>query len=265
LVDSGAWYYSSQIDYYRQALDELHYTYDLLTVRDPVGGVPAAGDLLPYDIVFWSSPEDSPGYLGASGVLTTYLESGGSLFLSGQDVAYYDDFYPFIYAPYFRGYLKARYVGDDSEVRSLAGVPGELFDGLTFSIDGPGGADNQFSPDEIDVLAPDFASSIISYDGDGSGGQQVGQCLPYRAIYMSYGLEAITDAAIRTEVISRTITWFTAPPRPVGVELTPGEQSLVGNFGQTVTHTLRIRNLAETGSDSNFTVTPSGLGYLNYL
>ncbi len=258
LVDSGAWYYSSEIDYYRQALDELRYTYDLWTVRDPSNGAPAAGDLLPYDIVFWSSPEDSPGYLGAGDVLTTYLGSGGSLFLSGQDVAYYDDFYPFIYAPYFGAYLKARFVSDDAEVRSLTGVTGGLFDGLTFSIDGPGGADNQFSPDEIDVLGPDFASSIVSYDGDGSGGQQVGQCLPYRSIYMSYGFEAITDAAIRTEIIRRSIDWFTAPPRSVGVELTPGEESLVGNFGQTVSHTLRIRNLAEAGSDSNFTITPSG-------
>jgi len=39
LVDSGAWYYDSQIDYYRQALDDLRYTYDLWTVDDSVGDV----------------------------------------------------------------------------------------------------------------------------------------------------------------------------------------------------------------------------------
>jgi uncharacterized repeat protein (TIGR01451 family) len=258
LVDSGAWYYSSQIDYYRQALDELRYTYDLWTVRDPIDGVPAEGDLLPYDIVFWSSPEDSPGYLDESDVLVTYLESGGSLFLSGQDVAYYDDYYPFIYAPYFRSYLKANYVTDDSEVRYLTGVPGGLFDGLTFDIGGPGGADNQFAPDEISVLASDYASSIVSYNGGGSGGQQVGQCLNYRTIYLSHGFEAITDAAARTEVISRSIAWLSGPPGAAGVELTPGDQSLVGNFGQTVTHTLRVRNLAEIGGDTDFTITPDG-------
>jgi uncharacterized repeat protein (TIGR01451 family) len=177
-------------------------------------------------------------------------------------VAYYDDFFPFIHAPYFREYLKASFIADDAGIRSLTGVSGGLFDGLTFTIDGPGGADNQFAPDEIDVApmayAPDFASSVVSYDGEGTGGLQVGQCLPYRAIYLSYGFEAITDPAIRTELISRSIAWFTAPPRSVGVELTPAEQSRVGNFGQTVTHTLRIRNLAEAGSASSFTVTPSG-------
>jgi len=261
LVDSGAWYYGSEIDYYRQALAELDYTYELWTVSDPSNDVPAASDLLPYDIVFWSAPQDSPGYLNASDVLTNYLESGGSLFLSGQDVAYYDDFYPFIHAPYFRSYLKARYERDDTGIFSLTGVTGGLFDGLSFDIDDPGGADNQTTPDEISVADPDSALSVVSYDGDGSGGQQAGQCSPYRAIYLSYGFEAIADPGVRTEVISRSIAWLSSPPTSAGVELTPSSQSLVGDFGHTVTHTLRIRNLAETGTVSEFTIMPSGFDW----
>jgi uncharacterized repeat protein (TIGR01451 family) len=261
LLDSGAWYYASEIDYYRQALDDLRYTYDLWTVNDPIQDVPAPNDLLPYDIVFWSSPQDSPGYLGASQVLTTYLESGGSLFLSGQDVAYYDDYYPFISAPYFRDYLKTRYARDDAGILDLTGAAGGLFDGLSFTIDGPGGANNQTSPDQISVLDPDFAHSVVSYDGDGSGGQQVGQCLAYRTIYLSYGFEAIADLAARTEVISRSIAWFLAPPTSGGVEMVPVSESLVGDFGQTVTHTVRVRNLAEIGDTAAFTITPAGFGW----
>jgi uncharacterized repeat protein (TIGR01451 family) len=258
LVDSGVWYYNSEIDYYRQALDGLRYTYDLWTVDDPTSDVPSAQNLLPYDIVFWSSPEDSPGYIGASEVLTSYLRSGGSLFLSGQDVAYYDDYYPFISAPYFRGYLKARFVSDNAGEFRLAGVAGELFDGLTFVIDGSGGADNQVSPDVIEVVNPDYASSIADYESGGSGGQQVGPCLPYRALYLSYGFEAIVDPAVRTEVISRSIAWFEGPPISTGLELSPQSGSLVGDFGQSVAHEVRIRNLAETGGAVNFTLTPAG-------
>ncbi|UCC86719.1 MAG: S8 family serine peptidase [Anaerolineales bacterium] len=261
LLDSGAWYYGSEIVYYRQALDELRYTYDLWTVHDPASDVPNAEDLLAYDIVFWSSPQDSPGYLDASDVLTNYLTSGGALFLSGQDVAYYDDYFPFISAPYFRNYLNARYVRDNTNVFNLMGVTGGLLDGLSFSIDGPGGANNQASPDEIRVLDPDFASSVVSYDQDGSGGQQVGQCLPYRAVYLSYGFEAIADLAVRTEVISRSIAWFLGPPTSVGVELRPETETRVGNFGHTVTHTLRIRNLAEVGHTTPFSITPSGFDW----
>jgi hypothetical protein len=258
LVDSGAWYYGSEIDYYRRSLDELRYTYDLWRVNDPDHDVPAADDLLPYDIVFWSSPQDSPGYLNASQVLTNFLKSGGSLFLSGQDVAYYDDHYPFISAPYFRDYLKARYVQDDTGITDLTGVKGGPFDGLTFAIEGPGGADNQIFPDEISVTEPDFASSVVSYDGDGSAGQQVGQCLPYRAIYLSYGFEAITNPVVRTEVISRSIAWFSGPPSPAGIELTPISGVLVGDFGRTVTHTLRIHNKSEIGNPDIFSLTPTG-------
>jgi subtilisin family serine protease len=257
LVDSGAWYYNSEIDYYRRALDELRYTYDVQPVNDPIDDVPGVDDLMPYDVVFWSSPQDSPGYIGASGVLTSYLESGGSLFLSGQDVAYYDDHYPFISAPYFRQYLKAHFVSDSAEIFSLSGVPGGLLDGLSFGIAGSGGADNQISPDVIDVNDADFAASVVKYVGDGSGGQQVGHCLPYRAIYLSYGFEAISDSDVRTQVISRTLAWFGGPPTSGGVELRPVSDSSVGDFGEPVTHTLRIRNLAETGSASDFGITAS--------
>jgi uncharacterized repeat protein (TIGR01451 family) len=258
LVDSGAWYYGSEIDYYRHALDDLRYTYDLWTVNDPISDVPAAGNLLPYDIVFWSSPQDSPGYLDASDALTTYLKSGGSLFLSGQNVAFFDDYYPFVYAPYFRWYLKTAYVRDDTEIFDLAGAAGGVFDGLTFSIHGPGGADNQTSPDEVQAADSDFAASLVDYAGNGSGGQQVGHCLPYRAIYLAFGFEAITDTAIRTEIISRSISWFTSPPASGGVELTPAHTSLVGDFGQPVTHTLRIRNVAEIGDAETFNLTMDG-------
>ncbi len=261
LVDSGAWYSGSEIDYYRHALDDLRYTYDLWTVKDPIGDAPAASDLLPYDIIFWSSPQDSPGYLEASDALTTYLKSGGSLFLSGQNVAFYDDYFPLIYAPYFRGYLKTAYVRDDSGISDLAGVPGGLFDGLAFSIHGPGGADNQVAPDEVQAADSDFAASAVNYTGSGSGGQQVGRCLPYRAIYLAFGFEAITDTVVRTEIISRSIGWFTGPPSSAGVELTPTDASLVGNFGQPVTHTLRIRNIAETGDVETFNLTPDGFAW----
>lgn len=252
LVDSGAWYYDSQIHYYRQALDQLSYTYDVWTIREPVNGAPRASDLHPYDVVFWSSPEDSPGYVNASHALASYMEDGGSLFLSGQDVAYYDDYFPHIYASYFRDYLKARYVRDNTGISDLAGQTGSLFEGLAFSISGSGGADNQTSPDEISVLDHNFASSVVSYINDGSAGQEVNLGLPYRTIYLSYGLEAITSTVVRTEIISRSIAWLTAPPASTGLEMTPDKQSLIGSFGGIVTHTVRVRNTAETDSPDTF-------------
>lgn len=259
LVDSGAWYYDSEIDYYRQALDELHYTYDLWPVKDPDSDVPTASVLSPYDLVFWSSPEDSPGYIGASQALTTYLSGGGALFLSGQNVAFYDGYY--MSSSYFKNYLKASYAGDNAGTFDLSGDTGGPFEGLSFSIDGSGGADNQTSPDKAGVADSDYASSLVSYSTGDSGGLWVGGCLPYRAIYLSFGFGAITDETVRTEVISRSIAWLESPLSSSGVELIPADDSLVGNFGSTVTHTLRIRNTAETGPAQAFDLAIGGFSW----
>jgi hypothetical protein len=53
----------------------------------------------------------APGLIGASSAITNYLEAGGRLLLTGQDVGYWDgggtqDFF----ASYFRDYLRAVYV-----------------------------------------------------------------------------------------------------------------------------------------------------------
>ena len=102
LVDSGAWYYNSQATYYQQALDQLGYLYDVRTVYEALPDRPTAETLAAYDIVIWSCPEDSPGLIGADEALAEYLESGGKLLLSGQDIAFWDGGGAFFtYAPYF--------------------------------------------------------------------------------------------------------------------------------------------------------------------
>ncbi len=52
LVDSGAWYYGSQIAYYRQALDDLALAYDEWTVRQIPDDTPTADLLAP--TTWWS-------------------------------------------------------------------------------------------------------------------------------------------------------------------------------------------------------------------
>ena len=230
LVDSGAWYGSSEIGYFQQALDDLNYLYDVWTIHEPFKtptDVPTAADLLPYDVVIWSSPLDSPGYVGGWEALADYLDAGGRLFLTGQDVGYWDDGgNPFFWAPQYGDYLKASYVKDDAGPRSLTGINGDIFDGLALTIERGDGADNQNYPDEIAVADADHATSIIRYEGDGSGGQRIGLCLPYRALYLSFGFEAINGRDIRREVMERTIDWLMSPRQTAGVELSPPDRTV---------------------------------------
>ncbi|MFN2168388.1 MAG: S8 family serine peptidase, partial [Anaerolineae bacterium] len=191
LVDSGRWYNESQAAYYRQALDDLAYAYDEWPICSLPDDLPAASDLEPYDIVIWSAPADAPAYIGAENAITGYLSAGGRLFLSGQDIGYLDDYWD--RRAYYQDYLKVRLVQDSADIWVLKGSPDDLFAGLTITITGPGGADNQGFPDEITVIDPDAAAPVFAYEGGGYGGVRVGTCLDYRAVYLSFGFEAIDD------------------------------------------------------------------------
>ena len=64
----------------------------------------------------WSAPQDSPGFVGAEEAVIGYLDSGGRLVLSGQDVGFWDGggtgtFFAF----YYWDYLRVRLVRDKSD------------------------------------------------------------------------------------------------------------------------------------------------------
>ncbi len=264
LVDSGAWYYGSQASYYRQALDDLAYAYDELAIRRIPDDIPTEERLKRYDIVIWSSPQDAPGYIGAQKAITGYLSAGGRLFLSGQDIGFLDGG-GVGFAPYYSQYLKARFVQDSSNIWSLDGLADGPFAGLAFSISDGDGADNQLFPDVVEPADPDEAFPVLAYSGDGYGGLAVGVCLDYRALYLSFGFEAIADRASRREVMEKAISWLTSPPTQTGLQVRPMTQTLIGRPGSVVTHTFEVRNLGRSGTEnisvslegSNWPATPS--------
>ena len=250
LVDGGAWYSKSQVGYLQQALDEQSYLYNTWSIRNPPGDTPRGEDLLAYDVVIWSSPEDSPGFVGANAAITTFLTGTHSMMISGQDVAFWDGGASgYFYAPYLYDYFKTRYVSDDSGARALTGLDGEIMAGLAMTIAGSGGADNQSWPDEIAVSDANYASQIVAYQGDGSGGQKVGLCRPYRGVVLSFGYEAITDALTRQMVMQRAMDYFANPPQAAGLRMLPASETVIARPGDVATRTLRLWNIGETTAD----------------
>jgi uncharacterized repeat protein (TIGR01451 family) len=266
LIDSGAWYYDSQAAYFRQALDDLAYAYDEWPIRQLPADVPEASELEPYEVVVWTAPQDAPGYIGAQDAISGYLETGGRLLLSGQDVGFLDGggFF-FLFAAYYRDYLKAQFVQDSAGSWNLEGAPEELFAGLTITITGSGGADNQAYPDEIAIADPDAAAPVFFYKGGGCGGLRADTCLGYRVVYLSFGFEAINDCQDRREVMERTLEWLTADPPTDGLEVTPRTQTHVGPPGGVVTHTLRARHVGEAGSVDTITLSLDGTSWPSEL
>ena len=96
----------------------------------------------------------------------------------------------------------------------------------------------------------DHACADSGLPGDGSGGQKVGLCLPYRGVVLSFGYEAIADAVTRLAVMQRAMDYFAGPRQPAGMELRQRSKTLVAPPGDTVTHTMRLRNTGEVAGDA---------------
>jgi uncharacterized repeat protein (TIGR01451 family) len=252
LVDSGAWYQGSQIGYYREALDQLGYLYDEHRIKFE-SEIPISSTLLPYDIVIWSAPLDSPGYIGAGDAISQYLSAGGSLMLSGQDVGYWDGGLTLFWSRYFYDRLKARALADNSESFALVGA--DIFAGLNIALNGSDSANNQNFPDVIASLDPAAATGAFDYDNGKTAALDVGLCLPYRAVYMGFGFEAIHSAAMRHEVLSRTLAYFAAPRYAVGVALHNIDSDIqIAPAAYTVKQPLTVRNIAELGGGDHVTL-----------
>lgn len=246
LIDSGRWQQESQIRYYQDTLDQLLYQYDLWEITRPFSttkDIPTADLLKEYDIVIWSAPFDSPGYINADQPVVDYLNAGGNLLLSGQDIAYFDGGGgAFGRREYFASHLKANYVADNAGTDGVVGADSGPLAGLSLTIAGDGGANNQQTPDVVAITEPDFAEPLLYYDNGGLAAVGIGICVPYRVIYLGFGFEAINQSANRVAVMQRSLDWLMETPPATAFEVSESEGVQVGRFGDRVTHTLRLRN-----------------------
>ena len=259
LVDEGAWYYGSQRSYWSEALDSSRYTYDVLPIKFPPRDTPDAEKLQEYDIVLWSSPHGAPGLVGGAEHLEDYLTAGGSLMISGQDIAYYDAGGTWDISPqtYLHDLIGVSYADEQSMVGVIQGQ--EPFEGLTISLNGGDGADNQVSPDIIQISNPDFAAIPWVYEDGGSAGCAVDICTQYRALYFGFGFEGIADVVNRQKVMDRSLDWLALEPLTTGLSFkhlnTPVQ---IGLAGTRLTHTLDLHHIGIAGSPEFITLTAQG-------
>jgi hypothetical protein len=143
-----------------------------------------------YSTVLWftGSQRDSTLTLPDQEWLGTFLDRGGNLFITGQNIA--SDLRE---SPFLNEYLHAQFVADSSTDAWLRGEPGDPITGdynLLSLIDGPNGAGNQTSPDVIQPT--NGASSILSYFNTGQSA-----ALRYRGnyniVFFAIGLESIIN------------------------------------------------------------------------
>jgi subtilisin family serine protease len=211
--------------YYEQAVMAAGRSY--ITVTTP----PTAAEMAMFESVVWLTGDDYTTTLSSADQLelAAYLDGGGRLFMSGQDIGY-----DINTAPFYADYLHADYVQDDVKLGGVVGdAANPVGQGFTFNIKGGGGANNQTYPSEIDPLSP--AQTAFAYDplvpeatgtvykmgagevgangitSSGTAGLTVDQGA-YKIVYFAFGFEAIDNAAARGAVMSRILDWLQGYP-----------------------------------------------------
>ncbi len=105
--------------YYTEVLQSLGFTPDIYTVPSNSDNGPPLNTLSQYRLVIWFTGGEYQNTLTATDQtnLESYLDSGGRLFISGQDIGY-----DIGSSAFYQNYLHATYVTDDALGRSYTGL-----------------------------------------------------------------------------------------------------------------------------------------------
>jgi hypothetical protein len=190
--------------YFTAALDALSKDYDTWTVQSQ--GSPSVTTLMHHDVVIWFTGNDAFTTLTIidQANLATYLDAGGKLFVTGQDID--SDIHT---APFFTDYLHATHINDDTNIYLLTGH--DILSGVDATILGGDGANNQNYPSEIGLGSG--AVGLYDYDGSYTWGALRWEGA-YRLVYSSFGYEAINAASSRTAVMDAVLTWLETGAAP---------------------------------------------------
>ncbi|MFH1084539.1 MAG: S8 family serine peptidase, partial [Chloroflexota bacterium] len=239
VVDADAWNGAQVLSYYAQTLDDLTYAYATLSLSQLDSVDDSLSDLANYDLVIWAQARTSPGYMEAWPALGAYLKGGGRLFISGENIGYWDvgeENAPTAY----REYLHADYVNDDGGLGGLTGVVGSPLAGTALAFNTADSARNQSDPDSV-VAADAAAAPTVAYASGMPAGLAIEACA-YRAIYLAFGLEGVGPAEARQSVLQAAIAWLSASPERRGLlaEATPTNQGVLA--ATPARYAIRIEN-----------------------
>jgi hypothetical protein len=172
-------------------------------------------NLANYHTVLWISGEESTADQTFTStersLLTTFLNNGGKLFVSGAELGFHLDGGG-ADAGFYNNLLRADYVTDDANSYSTAGVAGSIFNGLT-AVNFDNGASTNGSPFTYDVDTPDViapangSTAALTYSTGGTAAVQysLGNT---RLVNMGFPFETITNAAKRNQVMAAVLAYF---------------------------------------------------------
>lgn len=180
-----------------------------------VQGQITATQLSNYKTVVWGCEWAFPS-LDANdrSAIGQFLDNGGQLFLSGQDIGWdlcASDGVEYLTSggaskTWFEKYINASYLADNAGTTSLIGVSSDpIGNGLNISFTEPLRSSTNQYPDVISPLSG--AVSIFNYPNSTSGA--VRSSSTWKVVYFGFGgFEAISSEFIRKTVMERIFNWF---------------------------------------------------------
>ncbi len=201
--DDGAANYTTQ--YFVPAVTPTLKSYG---TWDRATSVLTAGDLANFDLVIWSTGLAYPTLDdGDRAALGAYLDGGGKLFVTGQEIGWELDDAGGDALAWYNTYLHADFVIDDTNDMTITGTAGDpIGAGLTLTISGTGGANNQTYPDAISPLGTD-ASAILAYSASYTAGIKADNGT-HKVVYLGFGFEAVNTVANRALLMKRVVDWM---------------------------------------------------------
>ncbi len=204
---------SFETDYYAPAMAGMGRSF---AIWDR-GSAAVTGDILAnFDAVVWNVGFSFPTLDDSDrAALTAFTNGGGALFISGQDVGWDHNDQGGAAITWYRNTLKAHYVLDDTNDYTLDGVPADpITDGMSITISGGDGANNQDYPDAINPY-DGTAHVIFSYNGS-QNGAVAADTGTYRVVYLGFGFEAINNAVDRAALMEAAMNWLLPDLTSVG-------------------------------------------------
>jgi hypothetical protein len=192
--------------YHTDALEYYGATYGIWNRNiAPVLG----SDLVRFDTVFWEIGLSYPTLTSEDrDALATFLDGGGNLFITGQDLGWetWDQGGDAI--TWYRTYLHATYLLDDTNRNSVSGVDGDpVSHGMALTLYGGDGANNNIYPDAINPY-DSYAHVIFTYDNSNYNGAIRADNGVHKVVYLAFGYEAINNADDRRLLVQRILDWF---------------------------------------------------------
>ncbi|MBN1425453.1 hypothetical protein JXA88_12945 [Candidatus Fermentibacteria bacterium] len=212
-------------DYLRQhaaSLGSLGIAFDACSNEAVVDGRITLADYAAVDWILGNESTSDESFAWAEQALATaYLQSGGSLLISGSEIGY--DLQAQGSATdqvFYHDYLKTDYAGDDAGVYQAQGAAGGIFAGVAaFGFDdGTHGTYDVAYPDRIAGYGG--STACLTYTGTAydagvqySGTVPAGSA-PCKIVSLGFPLETVYVATARDTLFSRVMSFFGIGPEP---------------------------------------------------